>query len=1082
MPSRPAARRLAPGVAAALILAAPAAAQTQLLRYPHAHGDQVVFTHLGDLWIAGADGASPRRLTVHVARDVFPRFSPDGRWVAFSSDRDGNLDVFVIPAEGGDARQLTFHSADDQVLDWAPDGSGILFASNRGDDWQPRLHLVPRDGGMERDVGADMGLYAAFSPDGARLAINRRSQSYWRRRYRGSSQSDVTVMDVASRRFTDLTDFDGMDTWPLWGADGFIYFVSDRDDGVRNVWRVAEGGGTQERVTEFREGDIFWPALATDRRSIVFERDFGLWRLDLETRHAARIPIEIRAETQAALVTRMTFDSEADDYDLAPSGKRLAVSVRGEIFTAPVEEGDLARLTHGAARDREPRYAPDGARLAWISDASGPEELWVGAADGTGEPRRLTSGDALHEGFAWSPDGRAVAYVASDNRLRVHDVDGGRSRELARSAWGGLGVPVWSPDGRWVAFAMATHARTSDIYLVPAAGGDARPVTFDAYGESTPQFSPDGTTLYFLRSTGLEAQIGGPPQADIYAVVLARQARDPDDPETDDSAAPAPSGRRGAGRDTARAPVEMDWPGLERRTRQITRMPSAVSTFAVAPDGKTLVFVTSEPTGQRTQPVLYTIGVDGEKLTRVLAGGDDDDDGDGPAGPGGGGIGNLRLSAAGKAALVRQRSRVYSAPLGGRDAARKPVRFRLAMTVDRRAEWAAMFDDAWQALRHRFYDPAMHGADWTALRERYRPVAQFAGGTEDVINLLNEMIGELNASHSGSSAAPERGRPNVQTPNPGFDLAPDDRAGRYRITYVYADGPAGKDWVRASVGDYLIALDGRPVRVGDNYWRLLNERLNSRVEVTLAGDPSGRDAWTARIQPATQAAYRQLRYERWVRERRAMTDQLSNGRVGYVHIQGMNQPSLARFQKELRQYRDKDAIIIDQRWNGGGNIEQQLLAVLAVPPYQILVPRGSEESFRPAYGFAGPKVVLQNWRSGSNAEMFPAGFKSLRLGKVLGTPTAGAVIGTGSYRLVDGSTVRMPGLGVYLVDGKRTNMENYGVPPDIYVEPTPEDNLAGRDPVVARAVQELLTELERSRVTTGGGMGREGGGESDRAG
>jgi tricorn protease len=1051
------------GLLAAVSSAAPAAAQTQLLRYPHAHGDRVVFTHLADLWIAGADGANPRRLTVHTARDVFPRFSPDGRWVAFSSDRDGNLDVYVVAAEGGDARQLTFHSADDQVLDWAPDGAAILFSSNRGDDWQPKLYLVSPESGMERDAGADMGLYAAFSPDGARLAINRKGQSYWRRRYRGSSQTDVTVMDVANRRFTDLTDFNGMDTWPMWGADGFIYFVSDREAGVRNVWRVAERGGAAERVTEFRDGDVYWPALSADRRSVVFERDFGIWRLDLATRRAAPVPVQIKAETQSALVARMTVDSEADDYDLAASGKRIAVSVRGEIFTAPVDEGDLVRLTLGAARDRVPRYSPDGARLAWISDASGREELWVGQADGSGEPRQLTTGDAQQEGFTWSPDGTVLAYVASDNRLRVHDLNGNRSRELARAAWGGLGTPVWSPDGKWVAFGMASHSRTADIYLVPAVGGEARRVTVDAYGESTPRFSPDGKTLYFLRSTGLEAQIGGPPQADIYAVELARQTTDPDDPE-------AESARRGADRDTAPAPVEIDWPGLERRTRQVTRMPAAVSTFAVTPDGKTLVFVTSEPTGQRTQPVIYTIGVDGETLTRVLAGGaaggGEDDD---VPGPGGGGIADLRLTADGKTVFFRQGSRVFSAPLGGRDAVRKQARFRIAMTVDRKAEWAAMFDDAWRALRHGFYDPAMHGADWAALRERYRPVAQFAGSTEEVINLLNEMIGELNASHSGSAAAPERGRPNVQTPYLGVDLAPDARAGRHRVSYVYAEGPAGMDWVRVAVGDYLIALDGQNVTAADNYWRLLNERLNPRVEVTLSKDPSGRDAWTARIQPVTQGAYRQLRYERWVKERRAMAEEASGGRVGYVHIQGMNQPSLARFQKELRQYRDKEAIIIDQRWNGGGNIEQQLLAVLAVPPYQILVPRGSEESFRPAYGFAGPKVVLQNWRSGSNAEMFPAGFKSLKLGKVLGTPTAGAVIGTGSYRLVDGSTVRMPGSGVYLVDGKRTNMENYGVPPDIMVEPTPEDNLAGRDPVIARAVQELLADLGRPRVTTESG-------------
>ncbi|HET7039186.1 MAG TPA: hypothetical protein VFH97_04820, partial [Gemmatimonadales bacterium] len=750
--------RLVPG-ALILILAAPGAlaAQTRLLRYPHAHGDRLVFTHLGDLWVSGVDGAGQRRLTVHTARDVYPRFSPDGRWVAFSSDRDGNLDVYVIPAEGGDARQLTFHSADDQVVDWAPDGSGILFSSNRGDDWQPKLYLVSPDGGMERDVGADMGLFAGFSPDGSRLAINRKGQSYWRRRYHGASQTDVTVMDVAAKRFTDVTDFDGMDTWPMWGQDHFIYFVSDRESGVRNLWRVPEQGGAQERVTDFTDGDIFWPALSADRRAIVFERDFRIWRLDLATRRTAPVPVEIKAETQSALVMRMTFDSEADDYDLAPSAKRIAVSVRGEIFTAPVEEGDLVRRTGGAARDRRPRYSPDGNLLAWISDASGREELWLAHSDGTNQPRRLSEGDVQLGGFAWSPDGKAIAWAASDNRLRVTVVQDGATRELARSAWGDVGEPAWSPDGKWIAFAMPTHSRTTEIYLVPAAGGDPRPVTFDGYGESNPRFSPDGKTLFFLRSTGLEAQIGGPPQADIYAVELARQLTDPDDPEAADHAdnrrstqMPAESGR-GSGRqsarsaDSTRSPVEIDWPGLERRTRQITRMPSAISTFGVTPDGKTLVFVTSEPSGQRTQPALYTIGVDGEKLTRVLAGGGGGgDDEDAAAGPGGGGgMSDLRVTADGKTVFFRQGNRVFSAPLGGRDAARKQARFRIAMTVDRRAEWAAMFDDAWRALRHGFYDPAMHGADWAALRQRYQPVAQFAGSTEEVINLLNEMIGEL---------------------------------------------------------------------------------------------------------------------------------------------------------------------------------------------------------------------------------------------------------------------------------------------------------------------------------------------------
>ncbi|HKY04297.1 MAG TPA: S41 family peptidase, partial [Blastocatellia bacterium] len=323
------------------------------------------------------------------------------------------------------------------------------------------------------------------------------------------------------------------------------------------------------------------------------------------------------------------------------------------------------------------------------------------------------------------------------------------------------------------------------------------------------------------------------------------------------------------------------------------------------------------------------------------------------------------------------------------------------------------------------------------------------------------MIGELNASHTGAAPPPASRAGGVSTAHLGIELEPDAAAGRYRVTHVYETGPADKDWVKVSKGDYLIAINGKPVKAGDNYWPLLNHRLNRKVEVSFNNKPAEEGAWKSRIEPVGQAAYSQLRYERWVAERRAMVDKLSNGRIGYLHIQAMNQPSLRKFEKELREMRNKEALVIDQRWNGGGNIEQELLAILVQRQYQIWQPRGTEATGRPFAGFFGPKVVLQNFRSASNAEMFPAGFRALGLGKVIGTPTAGAVIGTGSYSLIDGSTVRTPGVGVYLADEKRTNMENLGVRPDILVENTPEDNLAGRDRQLETAVQELLKELGR---------------------
>jgi len=365
----------------------------------------------------------------------------------------------------------------------------------------------------------------------------------------------------------------------------------------------------------------------------------------------------------------------------------------------------------------------------------------------------------------------------------------------------------------------------------------------------------------------------------------------------------------------------------------------------------------------------------------------------------------------------------------------------------------------------------MHGMDWDAMRAKYRPLVDFVGDRQELLNIINEMIGELNASHTGAAPPPRgQGGGGVSTAHLGVELEPDAAAGRYKVTYVYEDGPADKDWVRVKVGDYLLAINGKQVKAGDEYWDILNDRLNRKVVVTFNSKPSEDGAWNTRIEAINGGAYSQLRYERWVKERRQKVDELSGGRIGYLHIQAMNPPSLRKFEKEIREFRNKEAMVIDQRWNGGGNIEQELLAILVQRQYQVWQPRGTEASGRPFAGFFGPKIVLQNWRSASNAEMFPAGFRALGLGKVVGTPTMGAVIGTGSYSLIDGSTVRTPGVGVFLADAKHTNMENYGVQPDLLIENRPEDVLAGRDRQLEAAVEELMKQLNGTRrsLTTDG--------------
>lgn len=1072
--------------------------EARLVRYPAFHAGRIAFTYLADIWTADESGKNVQRITAHPARDVWPRFSPDGKWIAFSSDRKGNLDVYVVAASGGQPKQLTFHSADDNVLGWTPDGKAVLFSSMRGEDFLAKLYTVDVQSGAERPAGTDFGLAASYAPDGTRIAYNQRGQAYWRKYYRGAYQTDVFVMDLKAHKAVNLTEFEGLDSWPMWGRDGFIYFVSDRDPGgVTNIWRVPEKGGKAEKVTQFPTGDVRWPSISSDGKVIVFEHDFGLWRLDTASRKSAAVPLDIEAEMQINPEEVRTFASRADQFHVSPDGRRIVVSVYGEIFTVPAEEGDLVQLTEGPARDRQPAWSPDGKQIAYVTDRSGREEIWVVPAEG-GTAQQVTDIDSLKLEMRWSPDSKDLLFTTSDNKLYRHTA-GGQTIELAASRYGTISQPVWSPDGKWVAFAMADEARQTDIWLAPASGGAPRKVTFDSYPDRQPRFSSDGRKLYFIRTESpTMGGFGGAADlssSQIWVTYLEKLDKDPNAPvQPDEGGGEGPAAMRRPAQPQAVKEVQIDWDGLKRRTMQVTRVPGGVRTYEPAPGSRRLVFVTSEGSGARGLPVVYVIEDSGRRQARVASGSAPAAEApQGPPAPGsgrfGGGITQLAVTRNGRTLFFKEGEGVYSVNLpaagpaagggpggsfssaaaarqGGAGAQagapKRRINFTVKVRVDYPGQWRQMFGDAWRTMKYRFYDPKMHGYDWDAMRAKYEPLVDYAGDRRELLNLINEMIGELNASHTGAAPGPAQREGAVQTQHPGIEFVPEDGAGYYKVAYIYENGPAGKDWVKVKVGDFLLAIDGKPVTSRDNLWKFMNnERLNRRMTLKLNSKPSAEGAWETQLEPVNTAAYATLRYERWVKERRELAERLSGGKVGYVHIRAMDQPSLRKFQKELREFRDKPALIIDQRWNGGGNIEQELLAILVQREYQIWQPRGSEATGRPFAGYFGKKIVLQNWRSASNAEMFPAGFRALGLGKTLGTQTMGAVIGTGSYSLIDGSTVRTPGVGVFLAGARRTNMENLGIKPDIVVENTPEDHLSGRDRQLEAAVAELLKELPK---------------------
>lgn len=1070
----------------------------RLARHPHYHGGKIVFSYVGDLWLVNEDGSAPQRLTVHNARDTFPRFSPDGKWIAFSSDRYGNNDVFVMPAAGGAPKQLTYHSAGDTVTGWSRDSKRVLFSSSRGRVYPgiPSLYEVAVEGGLEQALPADWGTWASYAPDGKKLAFNRHPAPWWRKHYRGSYAADLWVTDLDGKTFRRLLDENLPDEqkpnnmWPMYG-NGEIFFVSDRATSakagsdqvmasVNNIWKISAGGGQPAQVTRHRSGSLFYPAISADGKVIVYEESFGIWKLDTASGRSSEVKIDIASDTKDNTFQLVTYDNEADSYDLSPSTRRAVISIRGELFTIATDRGDISRLTRSYARDTDPAWSPDGKWIAFTSDQSGRDEVWVVDINGD-NARKLSDADTEKGAIAWAPDSKSVAYAASDKKLYRAELEGGASRVIASAEAGRISNPQFSPDGKWISFNKPEEGFRSHVFIAAADGGEARRVTEDRiFSSSGARWTADGKKLIFLGDfvPGGSGNLGSNNNS-LYSVSLAKDDKDPTsrDIDTEEEAMAAEretSARRPrGGGDGAREKVEVkiDWDGLSRRVTRLTRLSDNVTTAVPAPDSGTYAFVVLGQDEGRPSVSLYTIQSDGSQMRRVteIAGGG------GGGGFGGFGIQSLQYSRDGRTLYFRSGNGIWSAGVGGGGGAgaqavgaggaggaggRRRINFTVKVEVDHSEERKQVFHEAWRIMKHRFYDVAMHGADWNKMRALYEPLLADAGDREDMQEIVRMMIGELNASHTGISGGGPGGpdEDEVQTRYPGFEIEP-DASGYYKVTHVYKNGPADNDYTNLAAGNFILEVNGESLRSGENYWKHYNLAPARKMEFAVNSKPTPEGAWTIKITPVTGGAYGTLQYQEWVEERRKLVEKLSGGEIGYLHIRSMNQPSLRQFERDLADNHDKKALIIDQRFNPGGNIDQELLQILRQGQFQYTRQRDSVYNTRPIRGFFGPMVVMQNERSTSDAEVFPDGFRTLKLGKTVGVTTYGAVIGTGSYRLMDGSAIRTPGSGLWSITGQ--NLENYGVPPDVYVDNTPADFLAGRDAQIEKAVEVLKEEIRK---------------------
>ena len=1032
---------------------------------PSPDGRELAFVSGGDIWVAPAAGGDARLLVTHEANDFRPRWSPDGRQLAFVSTRSGNGDVYVLDLATNALRRVTFDDGSEQLDAWSPDGQWLYFSSNSQDiAGMQDVFRVRATGGTPMRVAGDRyasEYWAAPSPDGRRLAITARGTTagqWWRR---GSSHLDeaeiwtvtLEAQPTYARVSTGQRPGKGRDAWPMWTPDGqALLYMSDRS-GPENLYRQRIGGGEAEALTRFTDGRLLWPRLAKDGTTVYFERDFQVWALRLDGSAPRPLAFTLRGAAQRSAGERLSLPAGVQEFALSPDAKKLAVIVRGELFAADAKEGgDATRLTTTATPEGMPAWAPDSRRLvysAWRGERAG---LFIYDVAARSERALTRGGDDVNP--TWAPDGKSVAFIRDGRELRVVDVATGAERLLASGRQLGRApfIPernvAFSPDGTQLAFTDITAQGFTNAFVVPVAGGAVQQVSFlsNAFGGSI-SWAADGRALFFTNAQRTESsqviRVDLVPRTPTFreqrfdALFPADTARAP-------SGASGSRSASGSATPSATPGIRIDTAGLRRRA---TSLPVNVSvgSAVVSPDGKTLAMVATAA-GQ-TQLWTWPLeegGAEAPQLRQVTSSA--------------GGKGGLQWSPDSKELWFLSGGRVQAVGVENRQ--QRAVALTATLTTDFVAERAEVFREVWSWTAENFYDEAMHGVDWPALRTQYAPIVGAAQTADELRRVLTLMVGELNASHSGVGGPPSQ-PPSTGRLGADFDRVAAERDGALRIASLLPGGPLALAGGVAA-GEYVVAVDGAPTR-GANLDSLLSFTTGRRVTLRVAAAADGRDARDVRVQPVSTGAEKALRYEAWVEERRAYVAAASGGRLGYVHMLDMGEGSLRQLYVDLdAENQGRDGVVIDIRNNNGGFVNAYALDVFARRPYLTMERRGTgvEASARLQLGqraYEKPTVLVTNQHSLSDAEDFTEGYRALGLGPVIGEPTSGWIIYTSNVTLFEGTTLRVPFIRIRDAEGE--DMELFPRPVDVRVDRAMGEAYRGVDTQLDAAVQALLTRL-----------------------
>lgn len=1052
---------------AALALLATGASAQQPLVFPRSpvlspDGRTLAFSYQGDIWTAPVDRAEPaRRLTVHPGYDRPVQFSPDGRTLLFASNRLGRVDAWTMPADGGAPTLLTHFSGGSAPQGWSADGRRVLVAATRElQPFGPALYTVaagPEPGRPRPVLATGRTLGGQLSPDGKTLLFARGSNDWSRRGYRGDASADLYVHPLGTKQARRLTDFDGQDMWPQWLPGGReALFVSERD-GTHNLWKIALDSGRATPVTRHKGDGVRFPSVAADGSRVAYEIADRIEVLDLKTPGATPRPLALVAPVDFRRNTTETLAlaAGASGVAVSPDGEQTALVLRGDIFVVGRDGGRAQQVTDAPERDEDPVWSADGKSLYFVSRRDGNPELYRVASADPDETRlararrfqttRLTRTSESESEPRIAPDGKTLAFLRDERTLWTCDPDGGGARQVFAGLR--LGDIAWSPDSRWFALVRSDEEFNAEVLIV-AADGSGKPVNVSMHprNDTSPAWSPDGAKLFFL-SERVDRE------NDVWMVYLRREdhertaeewarLRERNRPAPGAAPAPRPAPRE----------VVVDADEIHRRVRRLTTLRGSEGAPAVSgTDGRTQIAFRAGDDGPDLALIDLTDGAPAPTPRRVAVGG----------------FGALEWSRDGRTLTVLRRDGGIGTLAAGGDALR-PLAFRARLTVDRAAFQRVVFEEAWQALDRAFYDPKFHGADWPALREKYRPMAMAAADPADFADVVRLMMGHLNASHIGynPAAAPD---PDAPAPATGFvgTVWDETYAGPgLKVARVVLGSPADARATRIAPGEIVTAVNGVPLGPDTDPDTLLADTVGERTVLSVtAVDGTRREV---ALQPLSYAALSGLLYDELVAHRRDDVHRLSGGRLAYLHIRAMDQVSQDAFEQGLyAEGYGRDGLLIDVRDNGGGSTADYLLTMLALPRHAYTIGRdgapGYPQDRLPLYPWRKSAALLINERAYSNAEIFAHAFKGLGRGPVVGIPTFGAVISTGAGQLLDGSSVRTPGRGWYrIADG--VNQEHSGAQPDLRVDRTPADELEGRDPQLEAAVKALLANLRPERL------------------